>query len=285
MISFSPCNGAVEPSTSLHYDDDASDWEEYTEEIERLEEDDSGVRSSFKQRFLRKSDPDHRWEREQEHLKQRQPKDENDSLGSPSNNKENHPKCSGRRQLKRSASVDGSGCIHDDNMIKRHTWDGSSPVKGKPDFRWDKLDFDKLCNDEEPQPASPSQNKSPFASPGRIRKPPRRCKSDLGGLDKDTERPLLARTNSRVRFCLADNVCFEVPRTPKEQKQNLFYTKREIKVFKAEKKEEKKEKKEQRREEKERQKAEQQAIMDKMKAKASKSTFTPARAPAITSAC
>jgi hypothetical protein len=285
LISVTPCIEAVEPRTSIHDDDDALEFEECTEEIESLGDDDFGARIKSKQRSRRKNDPGHRWEQgqEQQQLMQHQYRDDLDIPGSPSNTKENDHKCTKRSKLKRSSSVDGSGRMYDGTIGKRHTWDVSSPVKGKPDFRWDKLDFDKLCDGEQQQPPSTCHNKSPISSPGKIRrKPPRRCKSDIGGLDEDSRRPLLSRTSSRVRFCLADNVCIEVPRTPKEQKTNLFYSKREIKVFKAEKKEEKKE---QRRGEKEREKAEQKTILDRIKAQASKTTFAPAGTPAIASAC
>lgn len=69
-------------------------------------------------------------------------------------------------------------------------------------------------------------------------------------MDDTKSRPTITRTDSKVRFCLDNNICFEVPRPTKDMKPDLFYTKREIKTFKAEKKEEKRELKQQKKLEK-----------------------------------
>ena len=148
-----------------------------------------------------------------------------------------------RTKLRRSVSLDGSSDREaifrrrqttTDDASKRHSWDcprrprrsgTTSPEKQEePDFRWDNPDFrwDKfeghIISKENAKPR---------------RKPPRRTKSDLTAYD----RPGSGR--GRVTFCLDNNVCFEVPRASKDMKPDLFYTKKEIKEFKAERKEEK----------------------------------------------
>lgn len=182
---------------------------------------------------------------------------------------------SGRRKLpRRSISCDGG--------IKRHSWDASSRGKPKPDFRWDKFQASppssptksvKPAVVSSPRPSSPKSSRSrspkrttssptssassvspkiaasPRPRPQIKRRPPRRTKSlDLRRESKS--RPTITRTDSKVRFCLDSNICFEVPRPTKDMKPDLFYTKREIKTFKAEKKEEKRELKQQKKLEK-----------------------------------
>lgn len=140
--------------------------------------------------------------------------------------------------FRRNADVEGT---------KRRSWDcpsswnrsrlSSSPNSSKedetirwprePDFRWDNPDFrwDKFGGDNSRENARPRRKGVPL-----------RTKSDLTAYD----RPGSGR--GKVKFCLDNNVCIEVPRASKDMKSDLFYTKKEIKVFKAENKERKQQK-------------------------------------------
>ena len=148
-----------------------------------------------------------------------------------------------RGKLTRTKSFDGeySGLKSPDD--KRLSWDrGSRP---KPDFRWDKfMDLDATNSSEESCKKTykdtgdiitsiSSATESP-KKPKSRRRLPRRTKSDVTGYDMP----------GRVRFCFRSTVCVEVPRATKDMKPDLYYTRKEIKEFKAERKEEKAEKRE-----------------------------------------
>ncbi|CAB9527071.1 expressed unknown protein [Seminavis robusta] len=205
-----------------------------------------------------KSDPDHRWEDNSKNDDAPPHRWEvmgaaKDDSNVPSSDADSKEK-SRRSKFKRANSVDVL------SVGPRHSWDGGSRVKSKkPDFRWDKFVEAELSDDNSNENNNETSDKSLSASSNDARtamtasprrRPPRRTRSAAANF----ERPLLTRSNSKVRFCLGNNDCIEVPRIAKDMKRDLFYTKKEIKVFKAEKKEEKKEAKERRREEKERQK-------------------------------
>lgn len=194
-----------------------------------------------------------------------------------------------RNKLRRSLSLDGSKRHSWDASAKARKgkkpdfrWDkfkgGDEAENDSGEFRWDKLE--EGCNADSPPfdknnakrtitpPPSASKKKEdgkptitashrPQIRPSR--KPVRRTKSLSCSLESrlhlsQTKRPILQRTNSKVRFCM-DSEVFEVPRCTKDMKPDLFYTKKEIKTFKAEKKEEKRELKQQKKLEKEKARA------------------------------
>ena len=131
-----------------------------------------------------------------------------------------------RGKLTRAASFDGmTDCSKFLSEEKRISWDrGSRP---KPDFRWDK--FMDLDGSNDSQDSQDSCDKKGEKQPRRRKRLPRRTKSDITGYDMP----------GRVRFCFRSTVCVEVPRATKDMKPDLYYTKQEIKDFKAERREEK----------------------------------------------
>lgn len=196
-----------------------------------------------------------------------------------------------RNKLTRSLSLDGSKRHSWDGTAKTRKgkkpdfrWDkfkgGDEAENDSGEFRWDKLGegcgADSPPSDRSPvkrtiTPPPPASKKKEDSKPAVTasprpqirpsRKPVRRTKSLSCSLESrlrsslsQTKRPILQRTNSKVRFCM-DSEVFEVPRCTKDMKPDLFYTKKEIKTFKAEKKEEKRELKQQKKLEKEKARA------------------------------
>ena len=249
------------PEEGTDHNDDESEASEYTEDLESVDDGDkeeeevaaeeeaikekekahaspskSPKRSSRSRKF--KDGPDFLW--------QNSPGAAKTSLD---NNDESPRKTTTRPRrgkLTRTKSFDGEYSRLKPPDDKRLSWDrGSRP---KPDFRWDKfMDLDasndsqesceKTCKDTgDIINSSSGTTESPknATKPKPRRRLPRRTKSDVTGYDMP----------GRVRFCFRSTVCVEVPRATKDMKPDLYYTRKEIKEFKAERKEEKAEKRE-----------------------------------------
>jgi len=220
-------------------DDDTDDYTEASEYVEEMEPtaaeapekqkwDTDVEKRDYRSRKLKK-EPDYKWQ--------------NNSRDAAA------PKARSRRgKLSRTKSFDMMD-YSKTSEEKGLSWDrGNRP---KPDFRWDKfidlesrdamvVNIEKKINvrneDNDNDISKSSHSKTDQDKPSRRKRIPRRTKSDITSYDMP----------GRVRFCFRSTVCVEVPRPTKDMEPDLYYTKKEIKVFKAERKEEKAERRQER---------------------------------------